>query len=54
MAHLPLKFRPEETLSLQYGDVQTTPFLLHIDGMVAWRHFNMACLDCTLQSPNML
>lgn len=29
-AWLPLKFSPEETLPLQDGDMQTTPFLLHI------------------------
>lgn len=52
VACLPLKFSPEETLSLQYGDVQTTPFLLHVKGMVTWRHFDLTCLDCTLQNKN--
>lgn len=52
MAHLPLKFHPEQTLSLQYGDVEATPLLLHVNGVVSWRHLDMACLDCTLTRQN--
>lgn len=44
-ADLPLKLCPEEALSLQDGNVKTTPLLLHIKRVVAWRNFDKACLN---------
>lgn len=46
---LPLKLCPEETLSLQDGDMQTTPFLLHINWVITRWYFNVPCLYCTLK-----
>lgn len=44
----PLKLDPEESFSLKNGHVESTPLLLHINGMVAWRDFDLTSMHCTL------
>lgn len=44
----PLKLYPEESFSLKNGHVESTPLLLHINGMVAWRDFDLTSMHCTL------
>ena len=45
--HSPLKLDPEQALSLQDGYVQTAPFLLHVDGVVAWGDLHLATVHGT-------